>query len=88
MEPKDGSVESGPGGEAPSAPSQPAPGASQQQPLTLPRAERMSLPREFALFLRTNKAYWLVPLIVVLLLFSALVALGGTAISPFLYAFF
>jgi hypothetical protein len=44
--------------------------------------------REFALFLRHNRKWWLTPIIVVLVLVSALVVLGGTAAAPFIYTLF
>lgn len=40
-------------------------------------------------FIRTRKKYWLVPMIIVLTLFGALVILAGTtAIAPFIYTLF
>ena len=40
-------------------------------------------------FLRENKKLWLLPIILVLGLFGGLIVLTqGSAISPFLYAFF
>jgi Family of unknown function (DUF5989) len=44
--------------------------------------------REFWLFLRGNKKWWLTPLLIVLLAFGALVVLGGTAVAPFIYTLF
>ena len=44
--------------------------------------------REVWLFLRGNKKWWLTPLLVILLVFGVLVALGGTAIAPFIYTLF
>jgi len=45
--------------------------------------------KEFWLFLRTRKKYWLVPIIVVLLLLGALLLLAqGSAIAPFIYTLF
>jgi Family of unknown function (DUF5989) len=43
---------------------------------------------EFWLFLRGNKKWWLTPLLVILLVFGALVVLGGTAVAPFIYTLF
>jgi len=37
---------------------------------------------------REHKKYWLVPIIVVLLLFGILVSLSGTAVAPFIYTLF
>lgn len=40
-------------------------------------------------FLRVRKKFWLLPILVFLLLFGALVVLtGGSAIAPFIYAVF
>ncbi len=40
-------------------------------------------------FLRTRKKFWLLPLILVLLLFGALIVFtGGSAIAPFIYTLF
>jgi hypothetical protein len=40
-------------------------------------------------FLKVRKKYWLIPIIVVLLAFGALIALaGGTALAPFIYTLF
>lgn len=49
----------------------------------------ISFLREFWEFLKTNKRWWLVPIIVSLLLFMALVILSSqAAIGPWIYAFF
>ena len=40
-------------------------------------------------FLKVRKKFWLLPLIIVLLLFGALVVLtSGTAVAPFIYTLF
>ena len=40
-------------------------------------------------FLKVRKKFWLLPIILVLLLFGALIVLtSGTAIAPFIYAVF
>ena len=44
--------------------------------------------REFWDFLRYNKAWWLTPIIVVLLLVGVLVGLAATGAAPFIYAIF
>ena len=44
--------------------------------------------REFWDFLRDNKKWWLIPILVVLLLIGVLVILAGTGAGPFLYTFF
>jgi hypothetical protein len=40
-------------------------------------------------FLRVRKKYWMLPIIIILLLFGALIVLTtGTAIAPFIYTLF
>lgn len=40
-------------------------------------------------FLRERKKFWLLPIIIILLLFGALIILtSGTAIAPFIYTLF
>lgn len=40
-------------------------------------------------FLRVRKKYWLLPIIIILLLFGALIVLTGeSAIAPFIYTVF
>ena len=43
---------------------------------------------EFVGMLKQNKKYWLIPLILVLLLFGVLIILGSTAAAPFIYTLF
>ncbi|MGB5821723.1 MAG: DUF5989 family protein [Saonia sp.] len=45
--------------------------------------------KEFWLFLRTRKKYWLIPLLTFLLLISFLVVLtANSALAPFIYSLF
>jgi hypothetical protein len=44
--------------------------------------------REIWDFLRENKAWWLAPIVVVLLLISVLVLLGATGAAPLIYTLF
>jgi hypothetical protein len=45
--------------------------------------------KEFYAFIRARKKYWLVPIMLMLLLFGALLVLTqGTAIAPFIYTLF
>ena len=44
--------------------------------------------REFLLFLKENKKFWLIPLLAALFLLGLLVLLGGTAAAPFIYTLF
>jgi hypothetical protein len=39
-------------------------------------------------FVVNNKKWWLTPIILVLLTFGVLLALGGTAAAPFIYTLF
>ncbi|MGD8789639.1 MAG: DUF5989 family protein [Burkholderiales bacterium] len=49
----------------------------------------MSFIREFWMFLRARKKYWLMPIFVVLALVGGLIVLTqGTAIAPFIYTLF
>ena len=50
--------------------------------------ESISLLGEFVLFLRDNKKFWLLPIIVLLLLLGLLVILGGSSYAPFIYTLF
>jgi hypothetical protein len=54
----------------------------------LAQQQRSSLPAEFWLFLRHNKKWWLLPILIVLFLLGLLVILGGTAAAPFIYPLF
>jgi hypothetical protein len=48
-----------------------------------------SLLREFWDFLKIRKRYWLLPIVIVLGLLSALIVLTeGSAVAPFIYALF
>jgi hypothetical protein len=52
-------------------------------------AERdSSLFGEFLEYLRDNRKFWLVPLLVVLFGMGLLIVLGGTAAAPFIYTLF
>jgi len=47
-----------------------------------------SLFSEFIQFLRQNKKYWLIPILLVLLGLGALIIIGGTVAAPFIYTLF
>jgi Family of unknown function (DUF5989) len=49
---------------------------------------RSGLFGEFLAFLQHTKKWWMLPIVVVLLLFGALVLLSGTAVAPFIYTLF
>jgi hypothetical protein len=44
--------------------------------------------KEFFLFLRFNKKYWMIPILITLLALGLLILLGGTAVAPFIYTLF
>lgn len=45
--------------------------------------------KEFTLFIKENKKWWLIPMILVMLLLGMVIVLGqGSALSPFIYTFF
>tara|TARA_B110001452_G_scaffold199366_1_gene169309 strand:- start:240 stop:389 length:150 start_codon:yes stop_codon:yes gene_type:complete len=49
----------------------------------------MSFLREFWEFLKFRKKYWLIPILLVLVLFGGLIVLSqGSAIAPFIYTIF
>tara|TARA_B100001123_G_C14632435_1_gene758290 strand:- start:152 stop:304 length:153 start_codon:yes stop_codon:yes gene_type:complete len=46
----------------------------------------ISFIKELSLFLRTRKKYWLLPVVLTLLIFGALIVLAqGSAVAPFIY---
>ena len=49
----------------------------------------LSFIKEFFLFLKERKKYWLLPIIIVLALFVALIVLSqGSVVAPFIYTIF
>ena len=49
----------------------------------------MSFVREFWEFLRIRKKYWLLPILLVLVIFGGLIVLSqGSAVAPFIYTIF
>jgi drug/metabolite transporter superfamily protein YnfA len=44
--------------------------------------------RELWGFMKENKKWWLLPLVMALLLFGLLVVLSGTGLAPFIYTLF
>ena len=49
----------------------------------------MSFLKEFLEFLKVRKKYWLLPILLVLVLFGGLIVLSqGTAVAPFIYTIF
>ena len=39
-------------------------------------------------FIAQNKKWWLTPIVIILIAFGVLIALGGTAAAPFIYTLF
>ena len=60
---------------------------SEFEKLSANRKER-GLIGEFWGFLNENKKWWLLPIILVLLLFGILILLAGTGAAPFIYTLF
>ena len=49
----------------------------------------MAFLAEFWMFLRTRKKFWLMPVLIVLVLFGGLIVLSqGSAVAPFIYTLF
>ena len=45
--------------------------------------------KEFCDFIKVRKKYWLLPILIVLVLFGSLIVLSqGTAVAPFIYTIF
>jgi hypothetical protein len=53
-----------------------------------PEDKNPSFLREVFLFLRENKKWWLIPIVVVMLLMGVLTILGATGAAPFIYTLF
>jgi Family of unknown function (DUF5989) len=54
----------------------------------LTQRRQTSIGAEFLLFLRDNKKWWLLPVLLVLAAVSLLTALAGTGVAPFIYTMF
>lgn len=52
------------------------------------RQGQSGLTMEFFQYMRANRKFWLVPLLVTLLGMGLLIVLGGTAAAPFIYTLF
>jgi drug/metabolite transporter superfamily protein YnfA len=65
---------------------------SEQQPNQFERAGteqiRGGFFRELWGFMRQNKKWWLLPIVLVLLLLGALIMLSGSVLAPFIYTLF
>lgn len=51
-------------------------------------AKRQSLLGELWTFVREHKAYWIAPIILVLLLVGLLIIIGSSKAAPFIYTLF
>lgn len=52
------------------------------------REKQLSLVQEFLVFVKENKKWWLIPILLVLGLMGLLVVLGSTGAAPFIYTLF
>jgi hypothetical protein len=52
------------------------------------QSQQAGLASEIVQLLKHNKKYWLLPIIVILLVFGVLIILGSTAAAPFIYTLF
>ena len=50
--------------------------------------QQPSIVSEFVYFLKENKKWWLLPILLVLGMVGVLVALGGSGLAPFIYTLF
>ncbi len=50
--------------------------------------DQLSLISEFILFIQENKAWWMIPIVLVLGLVGILVVLSSTGAAPFIYTLF
>jgi len=50
--------------------------------------ERIGIVAEFWDFLKHNKKWWLLPILIVILGIGLLIVLGGSAAAPFIYPLF
>ena len=71
-------------------PSLDPPGPSMPDPNQSPVEPEPDLPlwKEFVLFILENKAWWLVPIAIVLALLGVLAVLTSTGAAPFIYTLF
>ena len=54
----------------------------------LGEGDQLSLISEFILFIKENKAWWMIPILLVFGLVGILVALTSTGAAPFIYTLF
>jgi hypothetical protein len=51
-------------------------------------SQKTGMVAEFRYFLKNSKKWWLLPIVVVLVVFGVLLFLSGTAAAPFIYTLF
>jgi hypothetical protein len=69
--------------------SEPEPSSGKKDDLdALAETREVGFFREFFDFLRENKKWWLIPIVVVLVLLGLLMLAGGTGAAPFIYSLF
>jgi len=51
-------------------------------------SQKTGVVAEFRYFLKNSKKWWLLPIVVVLVMFGVLLFLSGTAAAPFIYTLF
>jgi hypothetical protein len=76
---------------APDTPAEPDRTTSAEVPSQFEQAAtepELGLVREFLQFLVENKAWWLVPIVLSLILLGAAAWLSGSGLSPFIYPLF
>ncbi len=61
---------------------------SRDEFIQLAQGHSGGLLREYIDLLRSNKKWWLAPIIIFLLLAGVIVVLGGTALAPLIYTLF
>lgn len=50
---------------------------------------KWDIAKEYLVFLKTHKKWWLLPIVVILVLLGALIVLAqGSALAPFIYTLF
>jgi hypothetical protein len=62
--------------------------SKQDDIVALAKSDRTGLVSEFWDFLKHNKKWWLLPIIIVVLALGALVFLSGSGAAPFIYTLF
>lgn len=70
------------------SPTPPPSGAAEPSLEQLAGAPQPGIWSEFFSFLKHNKKWWLLPILIVLGLFGLLAALAGSSVAPFIYTLF